>query len=49
MSFEACESSNFIHSVNRPSVGIAGADLVEMSYLIDFLLFRELIMLLKMA
>ena len=29
-----------MHSVPRPSVGIAGAFDFEMSYLIDFLLFR---------
>ena len=49
MSFDACESRSLIHSVPRPSVGIAGAELDEMSYLIDNLLFRELIMLLKVA
>ena len=40
MSFEACESSNLMHSVPLPSVGIAGVVGFEMSYLIDFLLFR---------
>ena len=38
-----------MHSVPRPSVGIAGAELLEMSYLIENLLFRELIIMLKVA
>ena len=40
MSFEACERSNLMHSVSFPSVGMAGAVDLEMSYLIDFLFFR---------
>ena len=40
MSFEACESSNLMHSVPLPSVGITGTVDFEMSYLIDFQLFR---------
>jgi hypothetical protein len=40
MSLEACESSNLIHSVPLPSVGIAGAVAKATSYLIDILLFR---------
>ena len=37
---EACESRCLIHSVPLPSFGIAGGMGFEMSYLIDFLLFR---------
>ena len=40
MSFEACVSRSLMHSVPLPSVGIMGAVDFEMSYLIDFLLFR---------
>ena len=40
MSFEACESSNLIHSVPLPSAGIAGTVDLEMLYFIDFQLFR---------
>ena len=40
MSFEACESRSLMHSVPLPSAGIAGAFELEMSYLIDLLLFR---------
>ena len=42
MSFEACESRVLMHSVPLPSFGIAGAVCFEMSYLIDYLLFRKL-------
>ena len=41
MSFEACESSNLMHSVPFPRFGISGAMFVVMSYFIDFLLFRR--------
>ena len=40
MSFDACESSNLIHSVPFPRLGISGALLVVMSYLVDYKLFR---------
>ena len=40
MSFEACESSNLMHSVPFPRVGILGAVVFVMSYFIDFQLFR---------
>jgi len=40
MSFDACESRILMHSVPLLSVGILGADDLEMLYLIDFLLFR---------
>ena len=42
MSFDACESRILMHSVPLLSVGILGAVDLEMSYLIDFLLFRLL-------
>ena len=36
MSFEACESSNLMHSVPFPRLGISGALALLMSYLIDY-------------
>ena len=41
MSFEACESRILMHSVPLPRLGIAGAVCFEMSYFIDFQLFRK--------
>jgi len=40
MSFEAYESRILMHSVPLPRFGTLGAEGFEMSYLIDFLLFR---------
>ena len=40
MPHEACESSNLIQFVPFPSVGIAGAEDLVMSYFIVLLLFR---------
>ena len=40
MSFEACESSNLMHSVPFPRLGISGALFVVISYFIDYKLFR---------
>ena len=40
MSFDACVSSNFTHSVPFPRFGMAGTVALLISYLIDILLFR---------
>jgi hypothetical protein len=40
MSFEACERSNFTHSVPLPRFGIAGAVGFVISYFIEYQLFK---------
>jgi hypothetical protein len=40
MSFEACDRSNFTHSVPLPRFGIAGAVGFVISYFIVIMLFR---------